>query len=449
MHVLTHARVVSDQRQDELCRNPVHSIFGCCDAFAEARDNFVKLVRQFPGIDGVQGSLLLDTMDELELVGRYYVKQSDANFVNYDTAPGEEEPELEEVQCLDVAADFIAVSLIRKMPDLRVPVRLQRQWLDILDPHERVWALNAFMVEVLNDMSPDIIYTRAVQAKIERYESVLKFRVDEWSWKDLLSNGTEFLKEELKDARAQLVDPRERLRGKLNTCGMSREARTQLEPEIANLSTDRKTMEYFECLADLPWRGGEVEAIDVKCAQRLLDEQHFGLPEAKKRILEYLAVRRRKRDARGPVLCFVGPPGVGKTSMAASIAKALGRKFAEISCNRLQEIADVSGTRREFEASEPGQIIRQLRNVGAKNTVFVLDEIDKVSWVAGCALLDVLDPVHNARFRDRYVGVPFDLSEVFFVATANVLDRIPPPLRDRLEVIEFRRLFLAREVRDR
>ena len=436
LHVLTHARVVSDQSQDErLGRNPVHSVFGFCADFAKARDNFVKLVRQFPGIDGVQGSLMLDQMDEIEWVGRYYDKQSDTNLLNYEG----EAPGWEDVQCLDVAADFIAVSLIRQMPDLRVPVRLQRQWLDILNPDERVRALNAFMVEVLNnDMTPERIYTRAVEAKIERYKSTLKFRVDEWSLKDLLKNGTGLLEEKLKEAQEQLDDPVARLRGKLDTCGMSREARTQLGPEIDGLSnrTNRKTMEYFERLADLPWRGGEVEAIDVKCAQRILNEQHFGLPEAKKRVLEYLAVRHRKRDVRGPILCFVGPPGVGKTSLAASIAKALGRKFAGISCNGLRETADVRGASRDFVASQPGQIIRQLQSVGAKNPVFVLDEIDKMSSSAADALLDALDPTQNARFHDLYVGVPFDLSEVFFVATANVLDRIPSPLRDRLEVID-------------
>ena len=240
------------------------------------------------------------------------------------------------------------------------------------------------------------------------------------------------------DQSGDLNDSVARLRGRLKTCGMPRKALTQLRLEIDGLSnaTDRKTMEYFRCLADLPWRGGKVEAVDAKRAQWVLDERHCGLTEAKKRIMEYLAVRHRTRDARGSVLCLVGPPGVGKTSLVASIAKALGRNLAEISCNGLRETADVHGARRDYAASQPGQIIRQLQSVGVKNPVFVLDEIDKVSWVAADALLDALDPTQNARFHDLYVGVPFDLSEVFFVATANVLEEIPTTLQNRLEVIE-------------
>ena len=236
----------------------------------------------------------------------------------------------------------------------------------------------------------------------------------------------------------QLTAAVDRLREKLTTCGMPKEVLTQLRPEINGLSnaTDRKTLEYFLCLADLPWRGREVETIDVQCAERHLDDRHFGLAEAKTRILEYLAVRHRTRAARGSVLCLVGPPGVGKTSLAASIAEALGRKFAEISCNGLRETADVHGARRDYAASQPGQIMQQLRSVGAKNPVFVLDEIDKVSPQAADALLDALDSTRNDRFHDIYVGVPFDLSETLFVATANMTEEIPTTLRNRLEVIE-------------
>ena len=236
----------------------------------------------------------------------------------------------------------------------------------------------------------------------------------------------------------QSTDLVDRLRWKLTTCGMPSEALSQLRPEIAGLSnaTNRRTMEYFHCLADLPWRSGEVETVDVQCAQRVLNDGHFGLAEPKMRILEYLAVRHRTRDARGSVLCLVGPPGVGKTSLAASVAAALGRRFAEISCNGLRETADVHGARRDYAASHPGQIMQQLRSVGARNPVFILDEIDKVPPAVADALLDALDPMQNKRFHDLYVGVPFDLSAVFFVATANVIENIPTTLRNRLEMIE-------------
>ena len=338
-----------------------------------------------------------------------------------------------------MAADFIAVSLIGGIPDVEVPVRLQQEWLDMLDPCARVRALNAFVVETLDDMTtPDRVYTRALQARIERYERVLVYRGDDPRKEELRSEGDKLMQQKLEDARAQLEDPVARLRGKLDTCGMPREVWAQLQPEIDRLSdnADTKTMERLRCLADLPWRGGEADWLDLERAQKVLDERHVGLREAKERILEYLAVHRRKRDARGTVLCFAGPPGVGKSSLAASIAEALGRRFADMSCNGTRQAADVRGDHRMFAGAQPGRIIRQLQIVGARNPVFVLDEIDKIGEAAGVALLDALDPTRNAAFHDHYLDVPFDLSEVFFIATANVLGRIPTALRNRLDVIE-------------
>ena len=451
LYVLTYARV-SDQG-NRPGRNPVHPIFGACADFPELRENFVKLIYQSPGLDAVSGSNLLDTLEAIEQVGREYDehvgREYDKESWLKDEFPdqtegreggGKEPPEPERpVRFLDVAADFIAVSLIQRIPDLEVPVRLQQEWLDMLDPCARVRTLNVFVVEVLDDMmTPDRIYTRALEARIKHHERVLVQRGDDPLKEELRSEGDKFLQQKLKDARAQLTDPVARLRGKLDTCGMPREVRAQLRPEIDRLSakTDAKTMEYFRCLADLPWTGGKAETLDLERARGVLDERHFGLREAKERILEYLAVRRRKRDARGSVLCFAGPPGVGKSSLAASIAEALGRRIADISCNGMRQTSDVRGDHSLFAGAQPGRIIRQLQSVGARNPVFVLDEIDKIGEVAGVALLDALDPTRNAAFHDHYVEVPFDLSEVFFIATANVLGRIPTALRNRLEVIE-------------
>ncbi len=413
LHVRMLARVFSNQGRDLLGANPAHPVFNPCSSYSEVRGNFVKLIRQSPGIDVDAGVDMLDKLAAIEQPGPG------------TTVSGPALP-------IDVAADFIAVSLIRRIADLNVPVRLQQQWLEIVDPRERARALNAFMVDVLDGATtPEKAYERTLRTSRERWRKVLELRSDD-------SLGSEFLKEKLRDVEAQLDEPADRLRGRLETCGMSREAQTQLKPELDRLSerTDTKTMEYFRWLADLPWRGGGVEAIDVENARRVLDEHHVGLRKAKKRILEYLAVRRRTRDARGQILCFVGPPGVGKTSLAARIAAALGREFAEVSCNGLNEVADVRGARRDYAASQPGQIIRQLHKAGARNPVFVLDEIDKVGNAAGMALLDALEPTRNAKFHDLYVDVPFDLSEVLFIATANVLDWIPTPLRNRLEVVE-------------
>jgi ATP-dependent Lon protease len=212
----------------------------------------------------------------------------------------------------------------------------------------------------------------------------------------------------------------------------------KMQPQQPGYSSSRA---YLELIADLPWQKvSEERELDLRAAKESLDRDHYGLTKVKQRIIEYLAVRKLKPDARGPVLCFVGPPGVGKTSLATSIAKALNRKFIRISLGGVKDEADIRGHRRTYIGSMPGRLIDGLKRVSVSNPVMLLDEIDKTgSDVRGdpaSALLEVLDPEQNKTFNDHYLNVPFDLSKVVFVATANRMQPIPPALLDRMEVIE-------------
>ncbi|HTX25239.1 MAG TPA: endopeptidase La [Steroidobacteraceae bacterium] len=262
------------------------------------------------------------------------------------------------------------------------------------------------------------------------------------------------LREQLRQIRRELgeeeqgpaVELRE-LKEAIERAGLSDEAQEQAERELHRLermpeASGEHSMvrTYLDWLVALPWSKLDPESLDIERARQVLDTDHFGLEKVKRRILEFLAVRKLNPQGRSPILCFVGPPGVGKTSLGQSIARALGLKFVRVSLGGVHDEAEIRGHRRTYVGALPGNIIQALRRAGTRNPVLMLDEVDKLSAsIQGdpySALLEVLDPEQNATFRDNYIGLPFDLSKVLFVCTANVLDSIPGPLRDRMEMIE-------------
>ena len=325
--------------------------------------------------------------------------------------------------------DFIASSLTT------LGTSAKQEILETLDLRSRMDHLNRILIKELEVLELGSKIQSEVQSEVGKNQREY-----------LLREQLKAIQKELGETDDQAKEIEE-LREKINACGMpevvQKEAFRELDrlskmpPAAAEYTVSRT---YLDWLVMLPWNLRTEEKIDLVRAKETLDGDHSGLEKAKDRIIEYLAVRKLKPDIKGPILCFVGPPGVGKTSLAKGIAASLDRKFVRVSLGGMRDEAEIRGHRRTYIGALPGQIIQGLRRAESKNPVFILDEIDKLGMDfrgdPASALLEVLDPEQNITFRDHYLDVPFDLSEVLFITTANVLDPIPPALRDRMEVLE-------------
>ena len=316
-----------------------------------------------------------------------------------------------------------------------------------LKAHEKQEILATFDLKLRLDRVLAILNQRIEVLKVSRQiDERTREAFDERQKEAVLRERLRQIQKELGDTDGSGAEIEE-LKKAIEEAGMPPEALEQAQRELARLARMPEqaaeysmTRTYLDWLIALPWSKTDPEQLDIERARAILDDDHYGLEKVKRRILEFLAVRKLNPQGRSPILCFVGPPGVGKTSLGQSIAKALGLQFRRVSLGGVHDEAEIRGHRRTYIGSLPGNIIQALRKAGRRNPVLMLDEVDKLSASYQgdpfSALLEVLDPEQNNTFRDNYLGVPFDLSRVLFIGTANVLDSIPAPLRDRMEIIE-------------
>ncbi|MGH7896408.1 MAG: endopeptidase La [Candidatus Binatia bacterium] len=365
--------------------------------------------------------------------------------------------EIEAIQANMVNQFAKFVSMIPYLPD-----ELQVVVMNIKDPG-KVTDLVASNLNISLEEKQDLLNTVDVKQRLEKLSTILNREIEllELGHKiqsqvqtELNKNQKEFyLRQQMKAIQKELGegDSRssevEELRKKIEEAGMPEEARKAADNELERLkiippeSAEHTVVRtYLEWLVNLPWAKSTADNLEIPHARGVLDEDHYDLEKIKDRILEYLAVRKLKNDPKGPILCFVGPPGTGKTSLGRSIARAMGRKFQRMSLGGVRDEAEIRGHRRTYIGALPGRIIQSMRNAGSNNPLFMLDEIDKLGMDfrgdPSSALLEVLDPEQNNSFVDHYLDIPFDLSKVMFITTANYLEPVPPALRDRMEVIE-------------
>lgn len=340
--------------------------------------------------------------------------------------------------------DFYVSALNLKQPgsladlivaNLNLEVKEQQELLETIDPRQRLEKATFLLTKELELLD--------IGSKIQ---AEIKTRIDKNQREYFLRQQLEAIHKELGQEDEQAVEIKE-IAQKIEEAKMpeevEKEAKKELErlrkiPPAAAEYTVART--YLDWLTNLPWAVTTEDKLDISEAKQVLDEDHYNLEKVKERILEYLAVRGLKKDMKGPILCFVGPPGVGKTSLGRSIARALGRKFVRISLGGIRDEAEIRGHRRTYIGALPGRIIQGIKRAGSRNPVFMMDEVDKVGadfrGDPSAALLEVLDPEQNNAFSDHYIDLPFDLSQVMFITTANIVDPIPSALRDRMETLD-------------
>jgi ATP-dependent Lon protease len=327
-------------------------------------------------------------------------------------------------------ADMIATTINSTIEEKQKVLEIQ----DVKERLKEVARLLNYQLEILE-------IGHKIQAQV-------KGKIDKKQREYYLRQQLEAIRKELGETEEEPALEVEEYSKKIEEKKLPEEAEKEAKRELNRLSrmhpdSSEYTVAstYLDWITSLPWNTSTTDRLDIKKARKILDEDHFGLGKAKKRIIEYLAVRKLKPDSKGPILCLAGPPGTGKTSVGRSIARALGRKFFRISLGGVKDEAEIRGHRRTYVGALPGRIIQGIRRVESNNPVFMLDEIDKVGsdfrGDPSAALLEVLDPEQNHSFSDHYLDVPFDLSKVMFITTANILDTIPPALRDRMEVLKF------------
>ncbi len=353
-----------------------------------------------------------------------------------------------------------ALEAIELLP--QAPAELSGALQQTADPAALANMVASFM-DIDLDEKQALLETRDLHERLDKVIGLLSDRLDvlrltreldEQTQEKMSARQREYmLREQLKTIRRELGEDEgggaevEEIEAAIESAAMPEEAEKEARRELKRLErmSDASAeysmvRNYLDWLTALPWSRLDDEVIDIAAAERILDEDHHGLEKVKKRILEFLAVRKLNPEGRSPILCLVGPPGVGKTSLGKSIARAMGLEFVRASLGGVHDEAEMRGHRRTYIGALPGNIIQAIRKAGTRNPVFMLDEMDKLGvgfhGDPASALLEVLDPEQNATFRDNYLGVPFDLSRVLFIGTANVLDNIPGPLRDRMEVIE-------------